>query len=41
MVTGHASAAMRDGTLPSAIDALVQKPCGIEQLAQALKGGQK
>lgn len=38
MVTGHPGAAMRDGKLPATIDALVEKPCGIDQLAQALRG---
>jgi len=39
MVTGHAGGAMMNGRLPVAVDALVEKPCGIDQLARALRGG--
>jgi len=38
MVTGHAGAAMHAGRLPPGVDAMVEKPCGIDQLARALRG---
>ena len=39
MVSGYAGAVLRDGQIPSTIDALVEKPCGVNELARALRGG--
>ena len=37
MVSGFAEHIIRDGQLPATIDALIHKPCRLEQLAQALR----